>query len=84
MSLEIGRLSITLHGGSGTLGDGLSDAIEGALRQALARHAGLHGLADAVQLDLGVLQAPAGAATDAHRIADLIAARLLALGGEGR
>jgi len=80
VSLEIGRLSITLHGGSGALGDGVSDAIEGALRQALARHAGLHGLADAAQLDLGVVDAP----MDAHRIADLIAARLLALGGEGR
>jgi hypothetical protein len=84
MSLEIARLSITLQGGSGALGEGVSAAIEGALQQALARHAGLQGLADAAQLDLGALQVPAGAQADAHQIADLIAARLLALGGEGR
>jgi hypothetical protein len=80
MSLEIARLSITLQGGSGALGEGVSEAIEGALQQALARHPGLRGLADVAQLDLGVVDAP----MDAHRIADLIALRLLALGGEGR
>ena len=83
MSVEIARLSITLQGGSGALGEGLAEAIEGALQQALARHAGLQGLADTAQLDLGVVNAPAGAQGDAHAIADLIAARLLAL-GEGR
>jgi hypothetical protein len=50
------------------------------MQQALARHPGLRGLADVAQLDLGVVDAP----MDAHRIADLIALRLLALGGEGR
>jgi hypothetical protein len=84
MSLEIARLSITLHGGSGALGADLAEAIEGALQRALARQAGLQGLADATQLDLGVVNAPAGVQRDAHAIADLVAARLLALGGEGR
>lgn len=82
MNVEIARLAITLQGGSTALGEGVSEAVEGAVRQALST-AALRSLAGAERLDLGALDVPTSARNDPRAIAAWIAARLAAQLGEG-
>lgn len=75
MNLDIERIAITLQNVSPLLGEQVAGALDGVLRQRLSalklRGAG----SGAAQLDLGVIDAPAG--TSAQALTDLIAARLV-------
>lgn len=75
MNLDIERIAITLQGVAPLLGNHVAGALDGALKQRLSdlklRAAG----SGVAQIDLGVIEAPAGATAQA--LTDLIAARLV-------
>ena len=79
MTLSIERIAITLQGGPDSLGSDIAQALPGALRRRLSESKLLvvgDGLAmGTAALDLGVIDAPAGA--DARALTQLIAARVI-------
>lgn len=78
MNVEIGQLSVSLRTADGhgadALGADVAGQVQEALREALTRLDGIAARGGATRLDLGRIDAPAGA--DARAVAGLIAARL--------
>lgn len=78
MNVEIGRLDVSLRTadrhGADALGADVAAQVQAALRDALTRLDGIAARGGATRLDLGRIDAPAGA--DARAVAGLIAARL--------
>ncbi|OWQ45444.1 hypothetical protein CDL60_19540 [Roseateles noduli] len=78
MNVEIGQLNVSLRTadrhGADALGTEMAAQVREALRDALTRLDGIAARGGATRLDLGRIDAPAGA--DARAVAGLIAAQL--------